>query len=164
MKVFFPWNLKRLSVRAANHTTYVSARSVTLMSSPTENFDWNKTWWLMKANSWSDMSHWTNNEIEAAVESWLWLRVELMAWKLSWLERLNRIQWSWVQTPLRPTFYSYFREYIYIYIYIRSICRQQLFRSLRAHQYSSDQKKILKDQSAQTTARVVYIYISLEMT
>ena len=42
--------------------------------------------------------------------------------------------------------------YIYIYIYIRSICRQQLFRSLRAHQYSSDQKKILKDQNAQTTA------------
>ena len=38
---------------------------------------------------------------------------------------------------------------------IRSICRQQLFRSLRAHQYSSDQMKILKDQSAQTTARVV---------
>ena len=25
---------------------------------------------------------------------------------------------------------------------IRSICRQQLFGSLRAHQYSSDQKKI----------------------
>ena len=40
---------------------------------------------------------------------------------------------------------------------IRSICRQQLFRSLRAHQYSSDQMKILKDQSAQTTARVVSV-------
>ena len=47
--------------------------------------------------------------------------------------------------------------YIYMYIYIRSICRQQLFRSLRAHQYSSDQMKILKDQSAQTTARVVRV-------
>ena len=47
--------------------------------------------------------------------------------------------------------------HIYIYIYIRSICRQQLFRSLRAHQYSSDQMKILKDQSAQTTARVVSV-------
>ena len=34
----------------------------------------------------------------------------------------------------------------------RSVCRQQLFRSLRAHQYSSDQKKILKDQRAQITA------------
>ena len=43
----------------------------------------------------------------------------------------------------------------YMCIYIRSICRQQLFHSLRAHQYSSDQMKILKDQSAQTTARVV---------
>ena len=41
--------------------------------------------------------------------------------------------------------------------YIRSICRQQPFRSLRAHQYSSDQMKILKDQSAQTTARVVSV-------
>ena len=33
----------------------------------------------------------------------------------------------------------------------------QLFRSLRAHQYSSDQKEILKDKSAQTTARVVSV-------
>ena len=46
---------------------------------------------------------------------------------------------------------------IYIYIYIRSICGQQLFRSLRAHQCSSDQMKILKDQSAQTTTRAVGI-------
>ena len=37
------------------------------------------------------------------------------------------------------------------------MCRQQLFRSLRAHQYSSDQMKILKDQTAQTTARVVSV-------
>ena len=47
--------------------------------------------------------------------------------------------------------------YIYIYIYIRSICGQQLLRSLRAHQRSSDQMKILKDQSAQTTTRAVGI-------
>ena len=45
----------------------------------------------------------------------------------------------------------------FIYLYIRSICRQQLFPSLRAHQCSSDQKKILKDESAQTTARVVSV-------
>ena len=51
----------------------------------------------------------------------------------------------------------YIYIYIYMYIYTRSICRQQLFCSLRAHQYSSDQKKILKDQIAQTTARVVSI-------
>ena len=37
--------------------------------------------------------------------------------------------------------------------YIISICRQQLSHSLRAHQHSSDQMKILKDQSAQTTTR-----------
>ena len=46
---------------------------------------------------------------------------------------------------------------MYIYIYIGSICGQQLFRSLRAHQRSSDQMKISKDQSAQTTARAVGI-------
>ena len=40
---------------------------------------------------------------------------------------------------------------------IRSTCRQQLFGSLRAHQYSSDQMKILKDQSAQNTPRVVSV-------
>ena len=38
---------------------------------------------------------------------------------------------------------------------MRSICGQQLFRSLRAHQRSSDQLKILKDQTAQTTIRAV---------
>ena len=42
-----------------------------------------------------------------------------------------------------------------MYTYIRSICGQQPFHSLRAHQHSSDQMKILKEQSAQTTARVV---------
>ena len=46
----------------------------------------------------------------------------------------------------------YIYIWIYRYIYIRSICGQQLFRSLRANQRSLDQMKILKDQSAQTTA------------
>ena len=55
--------------------------------------------------------------------------------------------------------YIYIYKYIRIYIhtYIRSIYRQQLFRSLRAHQHSSDQKKILKDYSAQTTATIVSV-------
>ena len=44
-----------------------------------------------------------------------------------------------------------------MYIYTQSICGQQPFRSLRAHQHSSDQMKILKDQRAQTTARVVSV-------
>ena len=58
------------------------------------------------------------------------------------------------------TYIILYMLYKYMHIY-----RQQLFRSLWAHQYSSDQKKILKDQRAQTTARVVsvayryYIYI-----
>ena len=44
-----------------------------------------------------------------------------------------------------------------IWSIIWSICRQQIFCCLRAHQYSSDQMKVLKDQSAQTTARVVSV-------
>ena len=44
-----------------------------------------------------------------------------------------------------------------MYTYIRSICRQQLFHSLRANQYRSHQKKIFKDQSGQTTPRVVSV-------
>ena len=45
---------------------------------------------------------------------------------------------------------------------IQSICRQQLLGSLRAHQYSSDQMKILKDRSAETTP-LYYIYIYICM-
>ena len=51
----------------------------------------------------------------------------------------------------------YTHTHIYIYIYTHTICIQQLFRSLRAHQHSSDQMKILKDQSAGTTARVMSV-------
>ena len=43
--------------------------------------------------------------------------------KSSRLERLNGIQWSCVQIPLRPTFYSYFKESFsgeyHIYVYVR---------------------------------------------
>ena len=49
------------------------------------------------------------------------------------------------------TYIILYMLYNYMHIY-----RQQLFRSLWAHQYSSDQKKILKDQRAQTTA-IIYI-------
>ena len=38
-----------------------------------------------------------------------------------------------------------------------SISIQQLFHSFRAHQYSSDQMKILKNKSAQTTSRVMSV-------
>ena len=64
------------------------------------------------ANSWMEMWYWTNDEIGVAVQSWLWVRVELKAWKLSRLERLNKSQWSWIQILLRETFYSYFEESI----------------------------------------------------
>ena len=53
--------------------------------------------------------------------------------------------------------YIHIHIYVYTYIYIRPIYRQQLFRSLKAHQHSSDQKKILKDYSAQTTATIVSV-------
>ena len=55
--------------------------------------------------------------------------------------------------------------YIYIYIYESDesgdvvISSQQLFRSVRAHQYSSDQMKILKDQGAQTAATIVSVVV-----
>ena len=43
---------------------------------------------------------------------------------------------------------------------IRSICAQQPFRSLRAHQHSSDQIKILKEKSAKnTTGAVSYCFL-----
>ena len=58
------------------------------------------------------MRHWANDEIGVPVHSWLWMRIKLMAWYLSWLERLNGIQWSWIQIPLRPTFYGYFKEFV----------------------------------------------------
>ena len=33
-----------------------------------------------EGNSRNEIEHWTNNEIGVAVQSWLWVRVELMAW------------------------------------------------------------------------------------
>ena len=61
----------------------------------------------VEGNSRNEIGHWANDEIGLAVQSWLWVRVELMAWQLSRLERLNGIQYSWVQIPIKPTFYSF---------------------------------------------------------
>ena len=33
-----------------------------------------------EGNSRNEMWHWINGEIGVAVQSWLWVRVELMAW------------------------------------------------------------------------------------
>ena len=44
---------------------------------------------------------------------------------------------------------------------IRSNCKQQQFCPRRTHQQSSDQQKILKEQSAQTTPRVVSVQYCL---
>ena len=38
------------------------------------------TWRATKANSRNEMWHWTNDEIGAAVESLLWVSVQVMAW------------------------------------------------------------------------------------
>ena len=33
-----------------------------------------------ECNSRNEMWHWTNDEIGVAIQSWLWVQVELMAW------------------------------------------------------------------------------------
>ena len=38
------------------------------------------TWRLTKANSRNEMLHWTIDKIGVAIETWLWVRVELMVW------------------------------------------------------------------------------------
>ena len=59
--------------------------SILINTATDESNGRNKTW------------HWTNDETGVAVQSWLCVRVELMAWLLSRLDRLNGIQWSLVQ-------------------------------------------------------------------
>ena len=91
-----------------------------------------------EGNSRKEIWHWKNDEIGVAIQSWFWVGVEFMAWQFSQLERLNGIYWSWVDIPLRPTFYSYFKEsfsgkyhiYANIYIYYirkwNSCCESEL--------------------------------------
>ena len=55
-------------------------------------------------NSRNGIWHWTKDAIGVAVQSWLWVGVELTAWWLSGLERLNGIQRSLVQIPLGQLF------------------------------------------------------------
>ena len=66
--------------------------------------DWRRQWPKWNVNTRQ------THEIGLPLKTWLWMRVKLMAWKLSRLEHLNRIQWSWVQTALRPAFYHYFKN------------------------------------------------------
>ena len=33
-----------------------------------------------ESNNRNEIGHWSNDEIGVAVQSWLWVRVELMAW------------------------------------------------------------------------------------
>ena len=33
-----------------------------------------------EGNSWNEIGHWANDEIGVALQSWLWVWVELMAW------------------------------------------------------------------------------------
>ena len=76
------------------------------------------------ANSWMEMWYWTNDEIGVAVQSCLWVRVVLKAWKLSRLERVNESQWSWIQILLRATFYSYFEESINVEYHVDQLITQ----------------------------------------
>ena len=88
------------------------------------------------------MWHWTKDELGVAVQSCLWMQVELMAWEFSRLERLNGIKWSWVQFPHRPTFCSYFQEsvsdeyHIYIYINVSRIIEQLWIYYLKFHDFT----------------------------
>ena len=36
-----------------------------------------------KGNSQNEIGYWRNDEIGVPVQSWLWVRVKLMAWQLS---------------------------------------------------------------------------------
>ena len=58
---------------------------------------------------------------------------------MKYIERLNGIQWSWVQIPLRPAFYSYFKQsfsgeyHVYISTYVHkftSKCHSQTIPTL----------------------------------
>ena len=100
-------------------------------------------WQRLKAKTEMKREHWAKR--------WNWgsciklaLRVSLthglIAQLVSWLGRLNRIQWSRVQIPLRPPFYSYFEEsfsgeyHMYQYISLltwvpmRRLCFKQMWQ------------------------------------
>ena len=97
--------------------------------------------WRRQRPKWNvNTEQW--DKIGVAVQSWIWERVELIIWELSWLEHLNGIQWSWVQIPLRPTsiatsknpsvvntIYKYiYNIYIYIYIQYTIYIYEYIFR------------------------------------
>ena len=56
-----------------------------------------------KGNSRNETWHWTNDEIRVAVQSWLWVRVELMAW--------------YIYIYIYIFIYNIYIYNIYIYIY-----------------------------------------------
>ena len=69
-------------------------------------------------NSRNESSNWTAGQIGVAVQCWLSVRVELMAWILTHLQHLNGIQWLLVQVPLKQTFYSFFSGEYHMYQFI----------------------------------------------
>ena len=88
---------------------------------------------------------------------YVWVRVELVAWQLSWLEHLNGIQWLWVQIPIRINFYSYIYEsfsgeyHIYQSIplhscnYLYKILIKQTLRLMKAiAEFNSDTEQTMK--------------------
>ena len=110
----FQWNTKNTDRNSANEKNTQTTHR--------ENYSFTKGWLVLE-----NYPFFWNNTRTVFWKISKNLRFELMAWWLSGLEHLNGIQWPWVQIPLRPTFYSYFKEsfsgeyhiYIYtIYIYI----------------------------------------------
>ena len=76
---------------------------------PVQNLDWNKRG-NCKATAKMKSEQWVKNEIGEAVQSWLWMQVELMVWYLKALESVNKIQWSHIEIPISSTFYSYYTK------------------------------------------------------
>ena len=62
-------------------------------------------WLLMKEIAKMKSKCWTKDEIRVVVQSWLWLRVEVMAWWFNQLQHLNGIRWCWVQIPIQANSY-----------------------------------------------------------
>ena len=87
----------------------VSVHSAAPIWLPQKNFDWNKRGdWRRQQPKWNQTLN----------KRWNWSSCTKLALRANWTHDLiaqsnrasvNRILWSWVQIPLRPTFYGYFK-------------------------------------------------------
>ena len=88
--------------------------SVKINLAPKEKSPQNGTW------------HWTKSETGVAVKSFLGVQVELMTWRLKWLEPLKEIHWLRVQILPGPTFYSNFEKSFSTICITSSHCTQAI--------------------------------------